>query len=400
MQTFGIDRIHFYTPEFAFNLSELAQQHGLPTEYYLQHIGQQTMAVMPPDQDIITMAAQAARRALVDENKNDITWVLFATESSFDQSKSAGLFLHELLKLPSHCRVVELKQACYSATAGLQMALALLQQNPAQKILLLASDIARYEMNSVAEASQGAGAVAMLLSANPRVLAIEPTSAVYSDSVMDFWRPYYLDQALVDGKYSSKLYLNTLEHTWKMYTKQSGFGLSEHDYFCFHVPVCQLAERAYKHLHKISGQLATYGPQRSAQQVDLGLAYNRVIGNCYTASLYLSLCSLLDNATTDLSDQRIGCFSYGSGCVAEYFSMIVQPGYQHVLDSDYQQTMLAQRQTFNLQQYRDFYRFSYPTDGSLCKIPRVSDSAYFWLDSIEQHQRKYQYDDDTKQSTG
>lgn len=400
MTTFGIDRLHFYTPEFRCDLGEVAQEQGLPTDHYAQHIGQHSMAVMPPDQDIITMAANAAERALRDENKNDITWVLFATESSFEHSKAAGLFVHELLALPSHCRVIELKQACYGATAGLQMAMALLQQNPQQKILLLASDVARYEFNSAAEASQGAGAVALLLSANPRLFAVEPTSAVYSQSVMDFWRPPYLDHALVDGKYSSKLYLNTLEKTWKDYSERSGHALHDHQHFCFHVPVCQLAERAHKHLYKISGERARYNPQRTAQEAGIGLAYNRLIGNCYTASLYLSLCSLLDNAPTDLSRQRVGCFSYGSGCVAEYFSLLVQPGYQQWRDVDYQKTMLARRQSLSLAQYREFYGFCPPTDGSRRDVPLVSRSATFRLNAFEKHQRSYQHDNDPHQGAG
>lgn len=393
MQTFGIDKIHFYVPEFYFELSQLAEKQGLPNDYYSQHIGQHQMAVLPPDQDIITMAANAAQRALMDCNKNDITWVLFATESGLDHSKAAGLFLLELLKLPSHCRVVELKQACYSATAGLQMAIALLQQNPQQKILLVAADVARYELNSVAEASQGAGAVAMVLSANPRLLVIEPNAAVYSESVMDFWRPYYLEQALVDGKYSSKLYLNTLEKTWQKYKQTSRYQFNDYHAFCFHVPVCQLAERGYKHLYKINEQLQPFSQQESERHVSAGLFYNRIIGNCYTASLYLSLCSLLDNEKTLLDHQRVGCFSYGSGCVAEYFSVIVQPNYKQTIDYDYHQTMLTQREPLDFENYRAFYQYNYPKDGSFCDIPRISQYAHFRLKSINQHQRNYQHDD-------
>ena len=38
MQTFGIDKIHFYVPEFYFELSQLAEKQGLPKDYYSQHI--------------------------------------------------------------------------------------------------------------------------------------------------------------------------------------------------------------------------------------------------------------------------------------------------------------------------------------------------------------------------
>ena len=64
---------------------------------------------------------------------NDIEMLLFATESGIDQSKAAGIYVHELLGLPARCRVVELKQACYSGTAALQLALPFLRENPRKK---------------------------------------------------------------------------------------------------------------------------------------------------------------------------------------------------------------------------------------------------------------------------
>lgn len=48
----------------------------------------------------------------------------------------------------------------------------------------------------------------MLITANPRVLAIEPTSVAYTKDVMDFWRPLYAEEALVDGKYSTNVYID------------------------------------------------------------------------------------------------------------------------------------------------------------------------------------------------
>jgi hydroxymethylglutaryl-CoA synthase len=63
--------------------------------------------------------------------------------------------------------------------------------NPTKKVLLIASDIAKYGLNTSGESSQGGGAVAMILSKNPRLVAIESGSGVYTEDVMDFWRPSY-----------------------------------------------------------------------------------------------------------------------------------------------------------------------------------------------------------------
>ena len=66
----------------------------------------------------------------------------------------------------------------------------------------------------------------MVLSANPRILAFEPEYGVVTENVMDFWRPNYLHEALVDGKYSSKLYLTMLEKSWQQYQHLSGRTIS------------------------------------------------------------------------------------------------------------------------------------------------------------------------------
>ncbi len=124
--------------------------------------------------------------------------------------------------MSNRCRVVELKQACYSATAAIQMACALVARDPSKKVLVVASDVARYDLNSSGEATQGCGAAALLISANPRLVEIHPESGNYTEDVMDFWRPNYRSTALVDGKYSTKIYLKALKLAWQHYQEQTG----------------------------------------------------------------------------------------------------------------------------------------------------------------------------------
>ncbi len=73
--------------------------------------------------------------------------------------------------------------------------------------LVIASDIARYGLATPGEVTQGAGAIAMLVTAAPRLLALADDSAYRSQSIMDFWRPVYTDTALARGKYSTEQYL-------------------------------------------------------------------------------------------------------------------------------------------------------------------------------------------------
>lgn len=384
----GIDTLSFYTSHYALDLETLAMTRGVDLNKYHVGLGQRKMSVAAPDEDIITMAANAALRAIQHVDINSIEMLLFATESGVDQSKAAGIYVHDLLGLPERCRVIELKQACYSATLALQLALPFLRQHPDKKVLLIASDISRYGLETSGESSQGCGAIAMVLSANPRIMAFDSEYGVVTANVMDFWRPNYSNAAMVEGKYSSKLYLSMLEKTWKQYQALSGRNFTDHAYYCYHTPVPKLVEKAHLHLAKINGYSAL-AEDLLHDHIHYSLEYGRQTGNTYTASLYIGLASLLDLAKDDMAGKRVGFYSYGSGCVAEYFSGTVQPGYKKMLDTEYHQRMLADRTPLSYAEYETFYTFSYPEDGTNCEIPRYT-LGRFRLAAIQDHKRIYE----------
>ena len=383
----GIDTAAFYTPSYYLSLSTLAQARGVNPNKYNIGLGQFEMAMCPPDEGIITMAANAAYQCIQDTHIEDIDLLLFATESSIDQSKAAGVFTHKLLNLSPHCRVIELKQACYAATAGLQLAISYIHQNPTKKVLLIASDIARYGLNTSGESSQGAGAIAMIISASPRLLHIEPGSGYHTEDCMDFWRPNYRQEALVDGKFSCEMYLKLLKETWQKYHKKTQRDFLSHDFFCYHIPLPRWAETAHAKLCMING-LHKPTTREIISKIGNSLTYSRKIGNCYTASLYIGLLSLLDNTSTDFTSKRIGFYSYGSGAVAEYFSGIIQPNYQNVLHTTYHKKLMEQRVELSQNEYEQFYTFSYPSDGSSSILPNYT-SGRFRLAEYNNHQRKY-----------
>ena len=239
----GIDQLSFYTPHYYLELAELAAHHQIDPAKYRLGIGQERMAVAPPDEDIISMAANAAAPILQDCGTGGIDTVLFATETSIDQAKSAAVSVHRLLQLPANSRTIELKQACYSATAALQLACAHIARHPARKVIILAADIAKYDLDSAAEPTQGAAAVAMLISANPRLATIAPESGLYSEDIYDFWRPNHRKTPLVDGKYSTLAYLKALEHAWQDYRANGGRAYEAHAAYCYHLPFNKMASR-------------------------------------------------------------------------------------------------------------------------------------------------------------
>lgn len=384
MPQYGIEALHFYTSRYSLDLALLALARGCAFEKYAVGIGQKTMSVPPPDEDVISLAATSAFFALEGIDKRSIGMLLFATESGVDQSKAGGIWVHDLLGLPKNCRVVELKQACYAGCAALQLGLHYLAQHPDKKVLVIASDIARYGLGSPGEPTQGCGASAFVLSNEPRIVAFDPEYGVYTQNVHDFWRPNYRNEALVDGKYSTKVYLETLTECWKDYVANSKRALIDHDRFCYHIPFTRMAEKAHERLLRIN--------ERDGRQDLLSkssLLYSEQMGNSYTASLFIGLSSLLENEQEDLTGKRIGFFSYGSGAVGEFFSGRVLPGYKQFLNKERHQELLSSRTKIDIAEYEEFYQFQLPEDDSISSLPRFC-TGPFRLRSIDNHRRIYE----------
>jgi len=396
VKTVGIESFGLYTPRYALDLNELARARGVDAAKYVSGLGQEKMAVPPPDEDVVTMGASAAFEALRDIDASRIDTLMFATESGVDQSKAAAIYAHALLGLPRNCKSFEIKQACCGSTAALQMALALAAQKAGRKVLIIASDIARYGLGTAGEPTQGAGAVAMVISDTPRMISFDPEWGSYTEDVMDFWRPNYMDEALVDGKYSIKIYLKALAESWREYHEESGRGFRDHDHYCYHLPFTRMAEKAHAQLAKLNNEPDLTPIQRD-QHIEASLRYNRVIGNSYTGSLYIGLASLLETTKENLAGHRVGMFSYGSGCMAAYFSGVVLPGYKDVLHTERHREQLEDRELLTCSQYESFYRHELPKDGARYVTARNRTGRYR-LAGVEQHKRLYETVDAAQQT--
>lgn len=382
----GIDEISFYTSNYYLDLRSLATAQQTDLEKYYVGIGQEKMGMAAPDEDIVTMGANAALPLVETVGSERISTLLFATETGIDQAKAAGVYVHRLLGLNANCRVVEFKQACYSATAAIQMACALVARQPEQKVLVIASDVARYDLNTPGEATQGCGAVAMMITANPRLVEIDPEVGNYTEDVMDFWRPNYRTTALVDGKLSTKFYLKSLKEAWENYCEVSPLRLGDFSYFCYHLPFGRMAQKAHQMLARVNK--SDLNAKQLEQQIADTLLYNRIIGNVYTASMYIGLASLLENNHQSLAGKRIAFFSYGSGCVAEFFSGRVVEGYERNLHRDAHRSMLDARQEVSYDEYLELYRYPDPRAGEHFDI-QTGTNGRFRLATISHHKREY-----------
>ncbi|MFC2949816.1 hydroxymethylglutaryl-CoA synthase [Virgibacillus sediminis] len=382
----GIDKIGFYAPHMYLDMNKLAVERNVEPEKFTIGIGQEKMAIAPITQDSVTLAANAALNILDEEDKEKIDFVLFGTETGIDHSKSGAVYVHRLLGINPNARAVEVKQACYGATAAIQMAKGHIALNPESKVLVLGSDIARYGLKTGGEATQGAGAVAMVISAEPRVMRFEGPSAFYSDDIMDFWRPVYSDKAMVDGKFSNEQYISFFTKVWKQYKEKAGLSLEDFEAICFHLPYTKMGKKALRAVIEEASQSVQ---ERLMDNYQVSTEYNRNVGNIYTGSLYLSLLSLLEEKE-DLADgSLIGLFSYGSGAVGEFFAGRLQPNYRDHLFTEKHDELFGTRKEISVEEYENMFEETLPSDGSSIELDIDADPAPICLSGIKEHSRQY-----------
>jgi len=399
----GIDAMAFAVPRGYLALSDLAEARGVPAAKYEQGLGVTQMAVAAPDEDPVTLAVDAARRVLrgAGRSPSEIGLCIVGTETAVDHSKPIASYLHGLLGLPSACRVFETKHACFGGTAGLQNALDWIASGSARgrAALIVCSDIARYSLNTAGEPTQGAGAVAMLVSENPRLLDIEVgRSGCYSANVHDFWRPLYRKDALVDGQFSVQCYLDALSGAYDEWRSLQASGASgAADALlrtCYHVPYGKMARKAHARRCQIDGLSEQEAEESYARQVEPSLRLPSQVGNIYTGSLYLALLSLLHYEAAELAGARIGLFSYGSGCAAEFFAGRVRPEAADLLTALDVTAPLRDRQRLSVAEYEVLRRGDAQADqrpaeteasitpGAALTLPEQS-PRYFGIDQKE-----------------
>lgn len=379
----GIDQMNFATTDYYLDMVDLANARHVDPNKYLIGIGQSKQAIVPPTQDVVTLGASAAAKMLTPTLKNEITTVIVATESGVDNSKAVASYIKHLLNLPDFIRIIEVKQACYGATAALIMAKGLVALNPQEKVLVIGTDIARYGLNTPGEVTQGAGAVAMLVSTNPHILKLNQTTVSYSKDIMDFWRPLYAENAMVDGHYSTQVFIDFFKTCFSRFQQLTGCQLADFDALLTHLPFTKMATKGLNGLldQRDDGIAKNLRAALKASQV-----YCREVGNLYTGSLYLGLISYLQNAPHH-AGELIGLFSYGSGAEGEFYTGTLQPHYANYLNDV--QADLNKRQRLSVEQYESMFNNQLGLNPDDVQFDTSHDHNHFILTGQKGHQRQY-----------
>lgn len=367
MTTVGIEALNVFGGTAYLDVMQLAQHRQLDGARF-ENLLMKEKAVALPYEDPVTYAVNAAKPlvdALEPAEKDRIELLVTCTESGIDFGKSISTYVHHYLGLNRNCRMFELKQACYSGTAGFQMAVnfVLSQVSPGAKALVIASDISRFLVVeggdaltadwSYAEPSGGAGAVALLIGETPRVFQVDVgANGYYGYEVMDTCRPAP-DSEAGDADLSLLSYLDCCEQAYQEYRKRVAEVdyRSTFQYLSFHTPFGGMVKGAHRTMMRKMAQAPPGEVEADFEQrVAPGLSYCQRVGNIMGATLFLSLASTIDHGNFELP-KRIGCFSYGSGCCSEFFSGVATGAGQAVQRSFRIGEQLDQRFRLSMEEY-------------------------------------------------
>lgn len=243
----GVSAMSLYVPRLRVSLRSWCEWTGNPWDKVQSVVGR-SFRVMNSHENVYTMAANAALR-LIRQNDIDpaqIGWLGLGTESSTDNAVGTVIvrgMVDQALKqlglgpLPRQLEVPEYKHACLGGIYALKGALRyVLTDGRGRQAIVVSADVAEYERGSSGEQTQGAGAVAALVEAQPRLLGVDLAHCGSASAYRgpDFRKPFarhftagYAERTVrpsdfpvFSGKYSTFSYLDQTVHAVEAMLRQ------------------------------------------------------------------------------------------------------------------------------------------------------------------------------------
>jgi len=425
-KTVGIDDIATYVPKVYLDAEEMAEARGIAPGKLTKGLGIEKLSIPDAHEDASTMAAMAALMVMEknDLQPKDIDFIHVATETGPDAAKPISCYVLGMLEQRygagsfDHVGAPETKFACVGATYALIDRLAYIASgwNRTEYSIVVGTDIAKYELNSSGEPTQGAAAIALLLKEDPRLMAYEPKFTGFGTvDDKDFFRPIESTTAVVNGQYSIGCYLRDMRIAVDAYRKsmqETGVLKPSQESLVdkirlasFHSPFPKMVLYAFadflihdwRRLPRWRKIAKETGPEPSREgmtdveyyiseghknyrrnfmgtkefteeyqsKVADSLTALSLIGNSYTASVWLGVASHFETRSDNLEGKRFGIGSYGSGSSAIVCSFIVQPDYRQVANRIELIENLSQRQKISMEEYEDLHEGRLKLDESV-----------------------------------
>jgi hydroxymethylglutaryl-CoA synthase len=383
----GIDAISFDVAKIHLPIQTLAKARNIEPEKLEKGLGLIKMTLPDTHQDVVVFGANALTKLILQNNinLNEIARIYVGTESAIDSSKPISSFLIALMEQKfgantlSECDVVDFTFACIGGVDAMQNCIDFVTLNPTKKAIVVTTDFAKYDLNSTGEYTQGAGALAILITANPRIIAFENNWATSTKGVFDFFKPYrtisktaitgittnepwfenleseveiHKDQPVFDGQYSNQCYMDRTRDAYFSFKKLKNTTETVYDSWksiVMHLPYAFQGRRMLSEIYAldasntiISGDEDTSEYQNKLKEISKSEAYKEfvneklmpaeiassLIGNLYTGSIFMGLLSTLAHfydTKKEISNSKFGFLAYGSGSKSKVFEGTIQP---------------------------------------------------------------------------
>lgn len=386
----GIDAISFDVAKIHLPINTLAKARNIEPEKLEKGLGLIKMTLPDAHQDTVVFGANALTKLISDHNinLNEIARIYVGTESAIDSSKPISSFLVALMEQKfgknslSECDVVDFTFACIGGVDAMQNCIDFVTLNPTKKAIVVTTDFAKYDLNSTGEYTQGAGALAMLITSNPRIITFENNWATSTKGVFDFFKPYrtisktaitrnaanepwfenleseveiHKDQPVFDGQYSNQCYMNRTRDAYFTFKKLKNTSATVYDSWksiVMHLPYAFQGRRMLSEIYGldasntiISGDEDASEYQNKLKEISKSEAYKEfvneklmpaeiassLIGNLYTGSIFMGLLSTLAHfydTEKEISGSTFGFLAYGSGSKSKVFEGTIQPDWK------------------------------------------------------------------------
>ena len=358
----GIEKITAYPCTMSLDMTALANARGADPAHPLEELMVTSRSVNPPWEDPVTMAVNAANKLLKGEDRDAIEMVVVGTESSVDFGKPISTWVQRYAGLGAQCRNFETKHACYGGTGGLMAAAHWVASGvrPGKKALVVCTDQSRTHLGKPWEYVLGAGATAMLVSAQPEVVEFElGHNGYWTQEISDTYRPTSKHEV---GHADTSLfgYLDALEGSYDAFAERVGATIDYDAYFkknVYHVPFGGMTFRAHKAMLRRWKRMKTSEARAHWKQKTLpSLVYNAQFGGTYTSATFIALMGLIDQSEDLEAGDRISMYSYGSGSCAEFYSLKVGAQARARLAAEQLQARLDARHSLSVEAYEEVER--------------------------------------------
>lgn len=389
----GIDALSFDVAKLHLPIKTLAQARNIEPEKLEKGLGLIKMTLPDTHQDSVVFAANALTKLIQDNqiDLNEISRIYVGTESSIDNAKPIGSYLVDLMEQKfgedtlAECDVVDFTFACIGGVDAMQNCLDFIKLNPTKKAVVVTTDFAKYDLNSTGEYTQGAGALAMLITANPRIIAFENHWATNTKGVFDFFKPFrtiskeaitgnennenwfenleaeieiHKDQPVFDGQYSNQCYMDRTRNAYFSFKKLKETSTTLYNSWnsiIMHLPYSFQGRRMLSEIYAldaensiISGEETPTEYQNKLKETSKTEAYKNfvqeklmpaelassLIGNLYTGSIFMGFLSTLAHfydSKKEISGNTFGFLAYGSGSKSKVFEGTIQPEWKSAL---------------------------------------------------------------------